>query len=940
MTDWWDHVVCASAPADGNINISSPPATLDGVLPGMNARILLKHQTPTLSQNTTWIFKGAGNPLQATPDVPASRSSLRVDLGNTQAKTQWSLIDTTNYVWAQQNVSVSVRDFGAKGNGTTDDAAAVTAALASMSPGGTLFFPPGTYIVGSSITIGLDNISVVGVAGASILKAKSSATYQDVLYGSGRTGLLIRDLIVDADGANRPIASNVLECVRMDSCVDLRLENLVAQNARGTQDANHPGTYLSGVGIAISAVNGLRITHVTTKNCGQAPYIADGMYISGTRIMVAGYTATSCLDHGIAFEKASQVTASNIVCMDCGTGIGVSNTSAGDAGNVTISDFVVGGTSASMSLGVDIGLFGSPLGTGNLNNVRLSNGQIDNRTSNGFPAVGVYPLSPPSTVSVSGASNTSLIQITTSAPHGYVTGQIVTIFGVRGNTGANGQFKVTFVDATNFTIADLGGAPVSGTGAYLGGGFTQPWGRVRGLTLQNINVAGSPIQAINISNADDVTIIGGDVVSAGAPILVQKYCTGVRVRGVRARSATVHSIYFDDGCSNIEVEGCRIEGKDGTTQWGIYCEGTCYDVRTAGNTVTGSSLLDPAGIGGNVATAPRSPSELSFRSTVPAAANLGNWPLGHTIINTAGAAAGPLGWQVTTAGTAGAGAVFTPLAYVDLASTQAAIAGSKTWTGSARFNGYVGVNGAPPAVARMKVYGDASKGAVALQQSGGTTTGLLFDDTGNYGYLDYDATTGNGVRLSALGPVRIGQNTNAAYGSSTFTEYLRLSSAGVRLLTVSDISADVASTWKTSSGGLTLSGFSGLTLKVNAAARLTADAAGTSLNGNFVEVDGQLSSATNTVAYASTTTFDFNNGNVQKVTLTSSVIFAFSNLRSGAIYTLIIVQGAVNSTATWPGTAKFVGSDATLSTALNAVDVYQGVCDGTNIYFNAVKKGF
>jgi len=52
--------------------------------------------------------------------------------------------------------------------------------------------------------------------------------------------------------------------------------------------------------------------------------------------------------------------------------------------------------------------------------------------------------------------------------------------------------------------------------------------------------------------------------------------------------------------------------------------------------------------------------------------------------------------------------------------------------------------------------------------------GFAIGSTGAYGFLDYDTSSTNGVRLSALGPLRFGSNTNAAYGSSVFTEAARV----------------------------------------------------------------------------------------------------------------------------------------------------------------------
>jgi hypothetical protein len=54
--------------------------------------------------------------------------------------------------------SVSVKDFGALGDGVTDDTAAIQAAL---NVGGNIYFPPATYILNGNLTIG-DNTTLIG----------------------------------------------------------------------------------------------------------------------------------------------------------------------------------------------------------------------------------------------------------------------------------------------------------------------------------------------------------------------------------------------------------------------------------------------------------------------------------------------------------------------------------------------------------------------------------------------------------------------------------------------------------------------------------------------------------------------------------------------------------------------------------------------------------
>lgn len=83
-----------------------------------------------------------------------------------------------------------------------------------------------------------------------------------------------------------------------------------------------------------------------------------------------------------------------------------------------------------------------------------------------------------SSFSVSGATNTSPIQITTSTTHSFVQGQTVVITGVTGNTAANGTFSINIIDSTHFT---LNGS--TGNGTFAGGGSVA--GTPRFLHLQN-----------------------------------------------------------------------------------------------------------------------------------------------------------------------------------------------------------------------------------------------------------------------------------------------------------------------------------------------------------------------------------------------------------------------------------------------------------------------
>lgn len=74
-------------------------------------------------------------------------------------------------------------------------------------------------------------------------------------------------------------------------------------------------------------------------------------------------------------------------------------------------------------------------------------------------------LSPIANLFVTGATNASPIEITTSKDHGLATADSVSIEGVGGNTNANGQFTITVTGADTFTLDGT-----TGNGAYTSGG--------------------------------------------------------------------------------------------------------------------------------------------------------------------------------------------------------------------------------------------------------------------------------------------------------------------------------------------------------------------------------------------------------------------------------------------------------------------------------------
>lgn len=90
-------------------------------------------------------------------------------------------------------------------------------------------------------------------------------------------------------------------------------------------------------------------------------------------------------------------------------------------------------------------------------------------------------------LSLTGATNASPIQITTAKPHGYVNGDTVFIDGVTGNIAANGTWVIANLTSTTFTLTGSHGSGnyTSGSGAVTG-----PCTNVAGVEVEMTNSAG------------------------------------------------------------------------------------------------------------------------------------------------------------------------------------------------------------------------------------------------------------------------------------------------------------------------------------------------------------------------------------------------------------------------------------------------------------------
>jgi len=116
---------------------------------------------------------------------------------------------------------------------------------------------------------------------------------------------------------------------------------------------------------------------------------------------------------------------------------------------------------------------------------------------------------------------------------------------------------------------------------------------------------------------------------------------------------------------------------------------------------------------------------------------------------------------------------------------------------------------------------------------------------------------------------------------------------------------------------------------------------GTLYSTSNITTDGQISSQINAKGNSGTAvTFNWNDGNIQTVTMTGNATFTFSNPESGASYQIIITQDATGGrTITWP-TIHWEGKTVpSLTGTASSKDIVTLTYDGTN-YNGVIAKNF
>jgi hypothetical protein len=211
-------------------------------------------------------------------------------------------------------VQVSVKDYGALGNGAADDTTAIQGAVNKVVSlgGGTVFFPAGTYPISAAITMTTSaNISValIGSGNAVTIVKQNNGAANGITVGTGIVAFRIADLEVRAASTSTGVALQMTSGQMLLIALDRVNLRFFAQAATGL------GAKLFSNGVVL--LNGV----VATTGIGTSPVIQgtfDGAVIIGGVFQAASTgttmlfeatsnTYTTCQIIGAAFAPNSTI---------------------------------------------------------------------------------------------------------------------------------------------------------------------------------------------------------------------------------------------------------------------------------------------------------------------------------------------------------------------------------------------------------------------------------------------------------------------------------------------------------------------------------------------------------------------------------------------------------------------------------------------------------
>jgi parallel beta-helix repeat protein len=496
--------------------------------------------------------------------------------------------------------AVSVTDFGATGNGTTDDTAAIQAAIDAVNTagGGTVFFPKGNYKTDSQITL-VSNLTILAETGAIIKPSDTVPAY--ACYGTGLDNISVEGLTIEGTGT--AYSSGTQGRFQLDSSTNITIRNCTFKKSRNT-------------GMVFDAVSNLKILGCTMSN----------NYIYGVEVR----------------NESSDIIISNCVCDGNGsTGVA---TSAFGRGVVLwkVLNAIVANTVFKSSTEYGLRLYSDAADTAGTENVAISNCTFDSNDSIDF-----YIYNASDDIKYVSVSNCTF-KTKSGAVSIALAGDYVTVTGCTMlSQSAQGATAFTLYNVTNASITGCVLKDYSTAFSYSGTNIPA-YVTIANCQVMDVAIFTNGVYGEGHAIKDCYIKHGGTGTTDLCFFLDKAGSTGTKVTNnvidgfyrVAQLNTSVAAVEFvGNTCKNTTDLTIRMYGTDLRADAGFVLRDNTFDLGT-NPTELGKIQID-----GHVNS-----KVLGYDNVVPSQLT---YEQGDTFFNIAPTAGGTVGWVCVTAGTPG-----------------------------------------------------------------------------------------------------------------------------------------------------------------------------------------------------------------------------------------------------------------------------------------------
>ncbi len=234
------------------------------------------------------------------------------------------------------NITVNVKDYGATGDGTTDDSAALNASRTALTNNSVWYFPPGKYRIASGIgdCSGLTNLTVRG-EGAEIYNDTGSAGTNTMVFENSCRFIEVTGIRFTGSSSARGSGIHIrmyaddsyIHDNYFQGCSDFAIlvGNTIGAYTRRATVANNIINGTRGDGIHIGEALDVAITGNVISNTGDdAIGIVSDAALPPQRVVVSGNQIYNSASRGIAVLEARDVlVVGNSIYQTEGAGIEV-----------------------------------------------------------------------------------------------------------------------------------------------------------------------------------------------------------------------------------------------------------------------------------------------------------------------------------------------------------------------------------------------------------------------------------------------------------------------------------------------------------------------------------------------------------------------------------------------------------------------------------------